>query len=179
MTDCFKIIDYYSKKVSLNYAKKINKYCNQDKHFKKFIKLILRYELSILNSNNNEIELISDDNFLKKCKLEKKKYIKDLGEEIINLSKLENDNEIITNINSQFKILKKKIYDINKIIEILNLKLKEKYYNYLNIYDNIFIPEIINFENKIIIENKKNISLLNDNKNPFIAEYSNSEISNI
>jgi hypothetical protein len=198
------IKNYYSNKINIDYANNIRNICKNDKVFNKFIKLCFRHDISFINiTKDNIYEILSIDKLLQICNNLKKTKVLKLGNYIINSSNLNDENELINNIQMEFKNLKKDIYDINRIFNILNDYKKnenifKEYCNInLNNYD-IFIPEkklkytekndIISIDSNILnTNNSENSNNSNNNllkikryfinkKNPFIAEYTNENI---
>lgn len=194
------IINYYSDKINIDYANNIKNICRKDKEFNKFIKLCFRHDISFIEkTKNNKYSSIPISDLLEECKNRKKKMILELGKFIID-SELVEEDILLKNITENLKKLKKNIYDINRIIGILNSyednDILNEYCDFnLNNYD-IFIKEknfkytekdnIISIDSNILNDNLINEDKITElknikryyigKKNPFIAEYSNENI---
>ena len=114
------IINYYSDKINIDYANNIKNICKKDKEFNKFIKLCFRHDITFIKKNkNSKYENIPIQELLDICNNKKKNMILNLGEFILK-SNLEDDLILIKEISDNLKNLKKNIYDLNRIISILN-----------------------------------------------------------
>jgi hypothetical protein len=192
------IKNYYSNKINIDYANNIKNICKNDKNFNKFIKLCFRHDISFINKfDNDNYETLSIDKLFVLCSKLKKKKILSLGNYITVSSELNDEIKLIDDIQKKFKNLKKDVYDINRIINILNnykkneVLFKEYCDINLNNYD-IFIANkklkytqknnVISIDSNILNNsaNSDNINIQRyfiNKKNPFIAEYTNDNLN--
>lgn len=134
-----------------------------DKRFNKLLNLCIKYDIQLLNQNNNVCYLYKIDYLLNQCNQKQNQLLQKLINKINNINSNENFKEKYLNIEYYYNNFKKEIKDLDIIIYILK-----------NSYDDNSLSYICN--NQIINNNSSSSSSIKEkqiNSSKYIAVYSN------